>query len=43
MIYYTVTIPPNSSADLNLSVHGKLVKTAHLLPGNHTYVVNENI
>jgi alpha-L-rhamnosidase len=35
MVTYTASIPPNSSADLELELHGKTVKNVHL--GSGTY------
>jgi len=42
-ITYYATIPPNTTASLELDVHGELVKTAELNPGtyNYTTIIHE--
>lgn len=36
-LVYTATIPPNTVADLQLDLFGKVVKSASLLPGNYHF------
>jgi alpha-L-rhamnosidase len=41
VVYYKAEIPPNSTADLQLTLHGKMVKICKLRPG--TYIGKFNL
>ena len=36
-IIYTAIVPPNTTADLVLDIHGKIMKCIHLTPGTYRY------
>jgi len=41
-LIYTVTVPPNTTANLLLDLHGHIVRTAHLLPGVYHFQFSKN-